>query len=289
MLIESPRTPTLGRPQAWLRWHLPVGAPNGCRKAKTVANKSQTSQPRVQRVDKLLSRLGYCTRKGARDWVKHKRVTVGPQQEPANRVDQKVVIDDVRVDGKELDQPYGLFVLLHKPKGCVCSHSEAEGFSVYNLLPEQWSLRNPRLSTVGRLDKDSTGLLLLTDIGQLQQHLTSPRHAVEKVYEVELESDAMGTLFRHAEVIEETFASGKLTLIGEKDPCAPAQFEVLDDFSARITITEGRYHQVKRMFASQGYRVTKLHRTRVGEYTLQRLAESEYRILPIPGGHGLEQ
>eukprot|EP00958_Prasinococcus_capsulatus_P001197 scaffold106_cov380-Prasinococcus_capsulatus_cf.AAC.35 len=232
MLIESPRTPTLGRPQAWLRWHLPVGAPNGCRKAKTVANKSQTSQPRVQRVDKLLSRLGYCTRKGARDWVKHKRVTVGPQQEPANRVDQKarhpligvslhskrlrtdVVIDDVRVDGKELDQPYGLFVLLHKPKGCVCSHSEAEGFSVYNLLPEQWSLRNPRLSTVGRLDKDSTGLLLLTDIGQLQQHLTSPRHAVEKVYEVELESDAMGTLFRHAEVIEETFASGKLTLIG---------------------------------------------------------------------------
>src|SRR5687767_10610568 len=115
----------------------------------------------MRRLDQLLSNLGYCSRREARAWIADGRVTV--RGEPADDVSQKAHAADVRVDGEPLDHPDGLLLLLHKPVGLVCSHDEREGASVYSLLPERWRRRNPVVTSVGRLDKDTSGLLLLTD------------------------------------------------------------------------------------------------------------------------------
>jgi 16S rRNA pseudouridine516 synthase len=210
--------------------------------------------PRPQRLDQLLSSLGYCSRREARFWVRDGRVTVA---------------------GEPLDHHGGLVVLYHKPADAVCTHDTREGRTVFDLLPPRWPLRNPPVTTVGRLDKDTTGLLLLTDIGALVQRLTSPRQKVPKLYEVTVERDLSPALIP-------LFASGNLLLEGERAPCLPATLDITGPRTATLELVEGRYHQVKRMFASQGWHVTKLHRSRFGEHTLDGLAEGQWRLLPVP-------
>jgi 16S rRNA pseudouridine516 synthase len=138
----------------------------------------------------------------------------------------------------------------------VCSHREA-GRSVYELLPQRWRARIPALSTIGRLDKDTSGLLLITDDGPFLHRVISPKSHVAKRYVATLDRPLTGD---EAEV----FAAGTLMLEGEKDALAPAVLEPLGATQARLTITEGRYHQVRRMFAAVGNHVTALHRDRIG-------------------------
>ena len=161
---------------------------------------------------------------------------------------------------------------MHKPVGLVCSHDDGEGQLVYDLLPSRWRQRNPKISTIGRLDKETSGLLLLTDDGQLLHRLTSPKHHVPKLYEVTLDRPLKG---------DETtlFASGTLMLNGEKIPCLPAKLTIVDDMHVTLEITEGRYHQVRRMFAAVGNHVTALHRSRIGDLTLGDLKIGEYRVV----------
>lgn len=186
--------------------------------------------------------------------------------------DTKVSHDEILYEGEPLDPPEGMVILMHKPAGLVCSHDEAEGKLVYDLLPQRWRLRDPKISTVGRLDKETSGLLLLTDDGTLLHRLTSPRHHVAKIYEATLDRALKGD---EAEV----FASGTLMLNGEKTPCLPAKLTIIDETHVTLEITEGRYHQVRRMFAAVGNHVTALHRSSFGELTLGDLKEGEYRIL----------
>jgi 16S rRNA pseudouridine516 synthase len=164
--------------------------------------------------------------------------------------------------------------MLHKPCGYTCTHAEGEGPNIYELLPPRWLRRNPAVTSIGRLDKDTSGLLLITDIGALVQRHTSPRSEMEKAYLAELDGELS------AELIE-TFAKGDLLLRGETKPCLPAKLEILSPHRARLTITEGRYHQVRRMFASQGLHVMKLHRERFGPHELGDLAEGQWRMLPL--------
>jgi 16S rRNA pseudouridine516 synthase len=176
------------------------------------------------------------------------------------------------VDGVPLDPPPGLSLMLHKPVGVTCSHKEA-GPLVYSLLPERWRRREPALSTVGRLDKDTSGLLLLTDDGALLHKIISPRSHVSKRYDVTLDRPLRGSE-------EKIFASGELLLDGESKPLLPVQMEVLSATRAYVTLTEGRYHQVRRMFAAVGNHVTALHRDRVGALALpDDLQTGQYRIL----------
>ena len=184
----------------------------------------------------------------------------------------KVEATDVMVAGKPLEAPDGLLVLFHKPPGYICTHSEEEGETIYDLLPEQWSKRNPPVTSVGRLDKDTSGVLLLTDKGELVQRWTSPKSVVEKVYEVEVDRPLEEHLIA-------TFAAGDLMLNSETTPCLPAKLELVDPLHARLTLIEGRYHQVRRMFASQGWEVLSLHRSRFGEYTLEGLEPGAWRVL----------
>lgn len=211
------------------------------------------------RLDKLLANLGYGSRKDVPKLVKRGLVTLHgkPITDPELKLPlQPSLESELLIDGEPLDPLPGLTLLLHKPLGFSCSHKE-EGDVVYELLPERWRAREPALTTVGRLDKETSGLLLLTDDGALVHRITSPKAAIEKRY--------LATLARPLEGGEtEALASGTLMLNGEKEPLLPAGLEIHSPTSVTVSITEGRYHQVRRMFAALGNHVEALHRLSVG-------------------------
>lgn len=179
--------------------------------------------------------------------------------------------DAVRVDGEPLDPAPGVVLMLHKPVDMVCSHADA-GPLVYSLLPSRYRRRKPAMSSVGRLDRDTSGLLLMTDDGQLLHRIIAPRAHVAKVYEASLAEPLRGDE-------GDVFARGDLMLRSETRPLAPAQLAVLDTRHVRLTITEGRYHQVRRMFAAVGNRVEALRRVSVGGLSLGDLPCGEWRVL----------
>ena len=229
-----------------------------------------SSTPR--RLDQLLSACGYCSRSEARLWVRGGRVLVNGQR--AEAAEQKARAADVVVDGEPIDSPEGILVLLHKPAGHVCSHDTKEGPRVFDLLPKRWLERNPPVATVGRLDKDATGALVITDQGDLVHRWTSPKRHVTKLYEVTVDRDLDASLIK-------LFAAGTLRLDDEPKPCLPAKLEILSAREARLELTEGKYHQVKRMFASQGWTVTRLHRSRFGPFELGDLPVGQWRRLAL--------
>lgn len=211
------------------------------------------------RLDKLLANLGYGSRREIQALVRAGRVELDGavpasaevKVEPAPTLPERLTID-----GRPVDPPPGIALMLHKPVGVTCSHKEA-GPLIYDLLPSRWRAREPAISTVGRLDKDTSGLLLLTDDGALLHRIISPRAEVAKRYLADLARPLRGDE-------AERFASGTLLLDGEERPLLPATLEPLSERRARLTVTEGRYHQVRRMFAAVGNHVEALHRDRVG-------------------------
>jgi len=234
---------------------------------------SSSCEQSVARLDALLSRCGHCSRSEAKEWLKRGRVSVDgiTQRSPSS----KALPSAVLVDGEPLDHPKGLFVLLHKPAGVVCSHDAREGPTVFDLLPPRWLRRTPGLQCVGRLDRDTTGALLLTDCGALLHALTSPKKKVAKVYEAELDVQLPATAAL-------SFVDSSIVLDG--DPCAPATLVASPTHAraATVTLTEGRHHQVKRMFSAIGCQVTQLHRAAIGEWNLEGLQEGEVRVLELP-------
>lgn len=228
----------------------------------------------MRRLDQLLANLGYCSRREARDFLRAHEVR-GSAGARLTQPALKVEAATVRVDGEPLDHPDGLLLLLHKPLGLVCSHDRREGPSVYDLLPPRWQRRNPGITSVGRLDKDTSGLLLLTDQTALVHRLTSPRHHVEKRYRATVDRDLPPELAG-------VFGAGTLRLEGEDAPCLPARYEALGPREAFLTLTEGRYHQVRRMFAAAaGTTVLTLHRDRFGPLELGELPAGQWRILSL--------
>jgi 16S rRNA pseudouridine516 synthase len=218
---------------------------------------------------KLIANIGYGSRKEVMAMFRDGRITDVDGRELSD--EDVVELQRVRIDGEPLDPPPGLVLMLHKPAGHTCSTSDA-GSLVYDLLPPRFRRRSPTLATVGRLDRDTTGLLLMTDDGPLLHRIVSPRSRLAKVYEATLARDLAGNTGA-------IFASGKLMLESERSPLAPALLEVLEPRRARVTVTEGRYHQVRRMFAAVGNHVEALHRSRVGGLTLGDLEPGKWRPL----------
>ncbi|WP_348731210.1 16S rRNA pseudouridine(516) synthase RsuA [Rheinheimera texasensis] len=187
-------------------------------------------------------------------------------KQPAQQIKDS---DVVLLDDEPLRLTGPRYILLHKPAGYVCSTDDPDHNTVFVLLDEP----NPdKLHTVGRLDLDTTGLLLITDDGQWSHKISSPKHECAKTYRAWL-----------ADPVEDSaiaqFAEGVM-LRGEKTLTKPAQLEIISPTECLLTIHEGRYHQVKRMFAALGNKVIRLHRERVGPLTLDSsLAEGEYRQL----------
>lgn len=194
-------------------------------------------------------------------WLKRGRVTRNgvPVKSPADKVEP----EEVLIDGEPIEFPRGIYIALNKPLGYTCSHKE-EGELVYDLLPPQWLRRNPVVNTVGRLDKETSGLLLLTDDGAFEHAQTSPKRHVPKVYAFTTSAPVPADAVR-------LFASGEFMLQGERTPCLPAELTLTGECSGLLTLHEGRYHQVRRMLAAVDAPVLTLERVEIGPLKLADL------------------
>jgi 16S rRNA pseudouridine516 synthase len=219
---------------------------------------------------KLLANLGYGSRKDVARLIRNGWLT--RRDGSTVGIDDEAEHGDLLIDDEPLDPAQGVLILLNKPVGYTCSTKDP-GRVVYDLLPERFRYRNPVLSTVGRLDRDTSGLLMLTDDGLLLHRIISPKAELPKIYEVELAEDLRGGE-------TELFAGGTLLLESENTPLAPAAMEVIDARHVRLTLVEGRYHQVRRMFAATGNRVLGLHRSRTGNLDLAGLEPGQWRTVP---------
>lgn len=224
---------------------------------------------RTMKLLKYIANLGYGSRREVEQMLTHRRVR--RRDGTVLRDGDVFVHEDVLVDGIPLDLPPGVVLMMHKPVGYVCSTNETSRL-IYELLPGRFAARAPIITPIGRLDRDTSGLLLLTDDGQINHRITSPKSRLPKVYDVTLAADLRGD---EAGI----FASGEVMLDNETRALEPAVLEVLDARRVRVTITEGRYHQVRRMFAAVGNHVDALHRSAIGGLTLGELAPGSWRPL----------
>jgi len=220
----------------------------------------------TERLDRLISRLGYCTRSELKRYLGE--VTVDGER--PRRSDVKVTASQVRWQGEPMD-PDPLWILLHKPEGVTCSHKDV-GRLVFEMFPERYLNRRPGLSTVGRLDKDTTGILLLTTDGAALHRLTSPRHQVDKVYVVDLENEPDDQDLAKIE-------KGGWLLEEDDKPLLPCSIRRLNSKRVEMILHEGRYHQVKRMWTALGNNVEKLHRSRFAHLGVEDLEPGQFRLL----------
>jgi 16S rRNA pseudouridine516 synthase len=234
------------------------------------------------RLDKLLANLGYGSRREVQALIRSGRVVLDGT--PVTAADERIALSPqlprrLLIGGAPCDPPPGLVLMMHKALGMTCSHKES-GPLVYDLLPPRWRFRNPPVSSIGRLDKETSGLLLMTDDGDLLHRIISPKARISKRYRATLARPLRGDEGA-------LFASGTLMLEGETKPLEPAKLEILSPQSAVLTITEGRYHQVRRMFAAAGNHVLSLHRDRIGGLTLDPALDAGATRLLDPDEVGL--
>ena len=220
----------------------------------------------MQRLDKFLSDSGAASRKELRQIIRAGRVRVGNTviREPEFKIDEKTA--EVFLDGARVGGARRIVLMLHKPAGFVTSTADPRDRTVMELLPVQYRSLTP----VGRLDKDTEGLLLFTNDGQLAHRLISPKHGVEKCYYAEHEGTADA-----ADI--QSFAEGCLLRDGTK--CLPARLVPQGEGKSLVYVCEGKYHQVRRMLTSRGKPVTYLRRLSEGGVQLGDLPLSMTREL----------
>lgn len=221
------------------------------------------------RLDKFIAENTGLTRSQATKVIRQSAVEINGKIVKSGAV-QVSPDDEVYFDGERLAWvEAGQYFMLNKPQGYVCSNDDEDYLTIYQFF--DYPLAG-RLHSAGRLDVDTTGLVLLTDDGQWSHRITSPKHHCEKTYLVTL-----------ADPVEAHYVAAcaeGILLRGEKEPTKPAKLEILDDYNVNLTISEGRYHQVKRMFAALGNKVVGLHRWKIGDVVLdETLGEGEYRPL----------
>ena len=221
------------------------------------------------RLDKLISDTGECSRSQARERIRAGRVTLDgvPETDPGRRIDPDAVI--VAVDGTAIADREHLYVMLHKPSGVLTATRDPRKPTVLDGMPEAWKRRG--LFPVGRLDKDTTGLLILTDDGAFAHRVISPKSHVPKLYEALVEGTPTA---------EDAAAFREGVVLKDGTRCLPAVLEDLGGGLVRVEVFEGKYHQIKRMLGSRQLPVKELRRLRIGRLWLDpALAPGEYRRL----------
>lgn len=222
----------------------------------------------MDRIDKIIASQGLYSRSDVKYLVSRKRVAIdgevvrssGQKADPEKNV--------ITIDGKPLTVKKQIYLMLHKPKGYVSATEDKEHQTVLALVPSEFKGRD--LFPAGRLDKDTTGLMILTDDGVLAHNILSPRKHVQKVYGVELDIPV-------TEEMQKGFAAGVELNDGL---CKEASLIITGERTAEVTLREGRYHQIKRMFGCYGAKVVELHRIAMGDlYLPDDLAEGECREL----------
>ncbi|TCP14031.1 ribosomal small subunit pseudouridine synthase A [Bisgaardia hudsonensis] len=223
----------------------------------------------IMRLDKYLAENLGLTRSQANKFLRSGLINLNGKIIKSGST-QVTVEDEIICDGKQLGwYEAGQYIMLYKPQGYVCSHTDDNYPSIYQFF--DYPLLG-KIHSAGRLDADTTGLILLTDDGNWSHRITSPKYHCEKTYLVSL-----------ADPVEDYYQQScydGILLRGEKELTKPAKLEIIDDYNVNLTLSEGRYHQVKRMFAALGNKVIGLHRWRIGNIVLDdNLQEGEFRHL----------
>lgn len=220
------------------------------------------------RLDKFLSLQGVGSRKEVKELLKKGLILVNDQVEKRPEYKVNPETDTVVFQGKRISFQLHVYFILNKPAGCVTATEDTKEKTVLDYITEE---RHRNLFPVGRLDKDTEGLLLITDDGELAHQLLSPKRHVDKVYLADLEKPVD---------MEDVEAFRKGLDIGEKALTLPAKLEILPDNQAKVTLHEGKFHQIKRMFESRNNKVRKLKRLSMGEICLEdSLLPGEFRPL----------
>ena len=222
----------------------------------------------MQRLDKFLCDCGAGTRSQVKEILKRGRVCVDGNPVKDGSMKIEPAQQSVTLDGEPLQQTGQLVVMLNKPAGFVTATEDAYERTVMELLSPE--LRNKDLKPVGRLDKQTEGLLLFTNDGALLHSLISPKKEIPKVYYARHENMATQ---------EDVAAFARGLTLGDGTVCLPAKLEPLGDGESFVTVCEGKYHQVRRMMASRGMRVTYLERRQEGKLVLGDLPRGSVRIL----------
>ena len=212
----------------------------------------------MERLDKMIANMGRATRREVKEMVRQGRISVDGAVVSSAEMKIDPGTAEVRIDGVALHYETFTYLLLHKPAGVVSATEDAREKTVWDLLPPE--LRKRDLAPVGRLDKDTEGLLLLTNDGELNHRLTSPRYHVEKTYYAEVDG-----CLEEADVTR--FASG---IVLSDFTCLPAKLEILTEKSCLVTVQEGKFHQVKRMLGYCGKPVIYLKRLSMGPLKLEK-------------------
>ncbi len=231
------------------------------------------------RLDKYICECTQLTRSLATQAIRGKRVTVNDVMVKTGSSKISVDSDIVTLDGQELTLHTGFrYYMMHKPPGMVCANTDHDHPIIFDLMYDEPAIN--KLHTVGRLDLDTTGLLLITDDGKWSHFITSPKHHQSKTYRVWLAEELI-------DGAEQQFEQG-IILRGEKEATLPAVLERITNTEVLVTLEEGKYHQVKRMFAALGNHVEALHREKIGNVELDEdLGEGEYRELSQDEIHSL--
>lgn len=222
----------------------------------------------MERLDKIIASQGEFSRKDVKKLVSQKRITIDGKL--ALNSDIKIDSENslIIIDGKELNIKKFLYLILNKPKGYISATEDKKALTVLDLVPDE--LFRADLFPAGRLDKDTTGLMIITNDGMLAHNILSPKKHVKKIYEVTIDIPV-------TEKMVKKFADGIMLNDGE---CKPGKLEITGEYTCRVTISEGRYHQIKRMFGCLKAKVIELNRICIGNLHLpNNLKQGECREL----------
>lgn len=230
----------------------------------------------MERIDKIIASQGKYSRSDVKSLISKKRVAVDGETVKSSSMKVDPAKCTITIDGSELTVKKFVYLMLNKPKGYVSATEDRDHQTVLDLVPEEYAGRD--IFPAGRLDRDTTGLMIITDDGNMAHNILSPKKHVQKVYQVEIDIP-----------VTEEMAAGFAAGVELNDGvCKEAKLEIKSEYLCRVTLKEGRYHQIKRMFGCYGAKVTKLHRLAMGNLWLpddleegvcRELTEEELKLL----------
>ena len=210
----------------------------------------------MERIDKVISTQTKFSRKEIKDLIRKKRVTVNDKIVTKSDIKVDTEIDKIKIDGEEINIKKNIYLMLNKPKGYISASVDKSTPIVLDLVPEEYAHRN--LFPAGRLDKDTTGLIIITDDGVFAHNILSPQKHVKKTYNVTIDIPVTNEMV-------EGFKNGVILNDGQ---CKSSLLEKTGEYTSIVTLTEGRYHQIKRMFGCFGAKVVELQRIGMGNFML---------------------
>lgn len=222
----------------------------------------------MERLDKVICGQTEYSRKDIKQLITNKRVMVNGEIVLKSDIKVDINKDKISIDGEEINYQKNVYLILNKPMGYISATEDRNQKTVLDLIDEKYSHRE--MFPAGRLDKDTTGMMIITDDGVFAHNILAPKKHIQKIYEVTIDIP----------VTEEMKIKFKDGIDLNDGKCKTAILEKIDEYTAKVTLTEGRYHQIKRMFGCFGAKVIKLHRICMGQLYLPKdIKEGESREL----------